>query len=122
VNRFIYIGAGPYVLNYDHVEVFSQNAGWKTAQIMDEEEQILDDKLRWGPNVDPLELERAFTITILYDYPTQIPEIGWQWIHGAHRGGNLGTWKILRNGVELNHTTMVDLGEGPVTLRTINEV
>jgi hypothetical protein len=72
--------------------------------------------------VDPLDLERAFTITIPHNYPTRIPEKWWQWTHGAHRGGNLGSWKILRNGVEMSHTAMVDIGDHAnvtETLRTI---
>jgi hypothetical protein len=42
INRFSFTDAGPYVSNYDHVEVFNQNGAWKLAQIMDDEEQILD--------------------------------------------------------------------------------
>jgi hypothetical protein len=87
---------------------------------MDDVEEKWGEQLTWS-DASPVAMERAFAITTPHDYPTQIPETGWQWTRGAQRGGNSGAWKILRNGVELSHTTTVNPGNVPESLRAISE-
>jgi hypothetical protein len=79
----------------DEVEVYNNSR----KQVINGVEEF-GDQLTWG-YATPSASMQVLTITMPFDYPTQIPETGWQSTHGAQRGGKLGAWKILINGVEL---------------------
>jgi hypothetical protein len=122
INQFAYTGAGPYVLDYSHVELYNLfSTSAKSATVMDATFETSDDQIYWSPGSVETP-KHAFRIRIPGNGTSPIPATGWSWIQRSATADNQGAWLIKRNGVTLSHTAETAALLTDPNPRTISEV